>query len=71
MVLTFKPTGVTDKDGKSTPASLGECGVCHDRTFFVVFIGKQTHPHYQCVTCDTSYCGTFDGSQCTDWEGVN
>jgi hypothetical protein len=71
MALVFKPFPITDKHNKILPGTLAVCENCESHEFLVMFVDKQTHPHFQCVGCTTSYCDTFDGSQCSDWEGVN
>jgi len=63
-MMTMRPTTLEDVDGNVIPGGIAECGRCKGNVFIITMIQTQSHPHYQCVECGISYCGTWDGTKC-------
>jgi hypothetical protein len=63
-MLVMRTITLTDIDGNAIPGQVAECERCGGITFVITRVNQQSHPHYQCVGCDESYCGTWDGTQC-------
>ena len=62
--LRMEIVTLTDIDGNAIPGEMAVCGNCGECEFVITRINSQNHPHYQCLGCTTSYCGTWDGEQC-------
>lgn len=67
-MLRMMITTLHGKDGHAIPGTIAECGICGGREFVIIRVREQDHPHYQCTGCGISYCGTWDGTQCSDHE---
>jgi hypothetical protein len=66
--LIMRTVTLTDMDGNPVPGGMAECGKCQGCEFIIIRVRQQDHPHFQCIECTTSYCGTWDGSQCSERE---
>lgn len=63
-MLIMRTVTLEDIDGNKIPGGMAECDNCGGVEFLITMVNTQSHPHYQCVECGISYCGTWDGTQC-------
>jgi hypothetical protein len=63
-MLVMRTVTLTDIDGNLIPGAIAECEACGGNEFIITQVNHQSHPHYQCLGCGESYCGTWDGTQC-------
>lgn len=62
-VLVEDPIIVTGSDQRKYKSNRLYCP-CGNGTFRIYRHDGQAYPHFVCLHCDATWCGTFDGTRC-------